>query len=327
MARGRPRPGEPRTGSRVMPGPLPATAIIARIMHRLLLPAAAFAAFAASAQAQDAPPLADPAQAQTPAQAEAVLEASVFDGDFLVVGLGAAAMPSYEGSNDGAIVPAGGIFGRLGGVGINPRAGGVALDFIPDARGQRLSFSLGPVVRYRGNRRSAIKDPVVERLGKRDAVIEGGVAFGATLTGVLNPFDRVSLGADVRWDISGKGGGRVIAPGATYFTPVSKGQVIGVRAGAEFVDRKYVAYNHGIDAAGSAASGLPQYAARGGFKEWNLGAFTGFDLSGNFLDGGFAIGAGAQYSRLQGSAAETPITALRGSRGQWFLGGGIAYTF
>ncbi|RZJ94436.1 MAG: MipA/OmpV family protein, partial [Novosphingobium sp.] len=86
-------------------------------------------------------------------------------------------------------------------------------------------------------------------------------------------------------------------------------------------------YNYGIDAAGSAASGLPQYAGRGGFKEWNVGAFTAIDLSGNFLDGGFALGVGAQYSRLQGSAAETPITSIRGKRGQFFVGGGLAYTF
>lgn len=286
----------------------------------------------APAAAQDVrisadPAPADPAEAQTPAQADAVLARSVFDGDFLIVGLGAASLPSYEGSNDRSLTPAGGVLGRLGGVEISPRAAGVALDFIPDAKGQHLGFSLGPVVRYRANRTGGIKDPVVRQLGELDAVIEGGVALGATFKGVLNAFDRVSVGADVRWDVSGKGAGRVIAPGLSYLTPVSKGQVIGARLGAEFVDRKYARYNYGIDAAGSAASGLPQYAARGGFKEWNVGAFAAVDLSGNFLDGGVALGAGAQYSRLQGSAAETPITAIRGKRGQWFLGGGLGYTF
>lgn len=255
------------------------------------------------------------------------MASSVFDGDFLVVGIGAVSMPSYEGSNDRSIMPAGGVFGRLGGVGISPRAAGLALDFIPERKGERLSFNLGPVVRYRGNRNRSIKDPVVERLGKLDAVVEGGVAAGLTLVGVLNAFDRVSVGADVRWDISGKGGGRVIAPGVTYFTPVSQGQVIGTRVGAEFVDRKYADYNYAIDAAGSGASGLPLFRGQGGFKEWNVGAFTAFDLSGNFLDGGFALGVGAQYSRLQGSAAESPVTAIRGKRGQLFVGAGVSYTF
>jgi outer membrane scaffolding protein for murein synthesis (MipA/OmpV family) len=301
-------------------------------MHRFRLPTVAFsvAAFAVSAApafAQDVPPPTDPAQAQTTAQADAVLAASVFDGDFLVVGLGGVSLPSYEGSDDRTLSPIGGVFGRLAGVGINPRAAGVALDFVPEQKGEKISFNLGPVVRYRANRKGKVKDPVIKLLPRLDGVIEGGVAVGLTYKGVLNSFDRVSLGADVRWDIAGKGSGRVIAPGFTYFTPVSKGQVIGARVGAEFVSAKYANYNYAIDAAGSAASGLPQYRARGGFKEWNLAAFTAVDLSGDFLDGGVSLGGGVQYSRLQGSAAETPITALRGKRGQWFAGVGIGYTF
>jgi outer membrane scaffolding protein for murein synthesis (MipA/OmpV family) len=298
-------------------------------MRRTILPVLVFAASAVAAHAQDTSSAQAPApeQASTPAEAEAVMASSVFDGDFMIVGAGAVSLPSYEGSNDRSITPAAGVFGRLAGVDINPRAGGLALDFIPEAKGQRVAFSLGPVARYRANRTGKVKDPVVRRLGKLDSVIEGGVALGVTVKGVLNSFDRVSVGTDVRWDVSGKGGGRVIAPGLTYFTPVSKGQVIGGRAGAEFVDRKYAQYNYGISPAGAAASGLPVYTARGGFKEWNLGAFTALDLDGNFLDGGFAVGAGVQYSRLQNSAAETPITSIRGNRGQLFFGGGLAYTF
>lgn len=298
-------------------------------MRRLFLPLAAFVASAVPAQAQDtsSPPPPAPEQAATPAEADAVMAHSVFEGDFLMVGVGAVGMPDYEGSNDGRIRPAGGLYGRIGGVGINPRAAGVALDFIPDPKGQRVEFSLGPVLRYRANRNGSVTDPVVARLGKLHAIVESGVAVGVTLKGVLNAFDRISVGTDVRWDISGHGGGRVIAPGLTYFTPVSKGQVIGARVGAEFVDDQYANYNYAISPAGSAASGLPQYRAHGGFKEWNLGAFTAFDLDGNFLDGGFALGAGMQYSRLQGSAAETPITSIRGSRSQWYFGGGLAYTF
>lgn len=295
-------------------------------MRRLFPTVIVFAAFTQPVLAQETLPPADPAQADTPAEAQAVLESSVFDGDFLVVGVGGVSMPSYEGSNDRTLSPLAGVFGRIGGVGINPRAAGIALDFAPAEQG-RVAIAVGPVVRYRGNRSRGIKDPAVAALGKRGAVIEGGIAMGVTLKGVLNAFDRVSVGTDVRWDISGKGGGRVIAPGATYFTPVSKGQVFGARVGAEFVDHRYAAYNYAIDAAEGAASGLPPYRARGGFKEWNVGAFTAVDLSGNFLDGGFALGVGAQYSRLQGSAAETPVTSIRGKRGQWFFGGGVGYTF
>src|SRR5581483_12328949 len=98
-----------------------------------------------------------------------------------------------------------------------------------------------------------------------------------------------------------------------YFTPLSKAVVVGGRVGVEFVDDRYANYNYAISPEGSVASGLPAYHAHGGLKEVNAGAFVGYDLSGNFLDGGLAIGGGAMYSRLQGSAAETPITSVRGS--------------
>jgi outer membrane scaffolding protein for murein synthesis (MipA/OmpV family) len=295
-------------------------------MRHLLMPIASCAS-AVPAQAQEASSTPPPEQIATPTAADAVMARSVFAGNFLVVGAGAVVMPDYEGSDEGKIRPAGFVYGRLGGVGINPRAAGLALNFIPEAKGQRVEFSLGPVFRYRRNRNGSVADPVVARLGKLDAVIESGAALGITFKGVFHKYDRISAGTDVRWDISGHGSGRVITPGVIYFTPLGKGQVIGARVGAEFVDDKYASYNYAIGPVGSAASGLPQYRARGGLKEWNAGAFTAFDLDGNFLDGGLSLGVGAQYARLQGSAADTPITSIRGSRDQWYIGAGIGYTF
>jgi outer membrane scaffolding protein for murein synthesis (MipA/OmpV family) len=251
----------------------------------------------------------------------------VFKGDYLIVGAGAAAVPSYQGSNDTTVVPAGGVLGNIHGIGINPRAAGVALDFVPDADDARIGFTLGPVIRYRSNRVHDINDPVVAKLGKLDAVFEGGVAVGVTVHRLLNRYDSLSVGSDFRWDISGKGSGLVIAPGATYFTPLSKAVVVGARVGAEFVDDRYAVYNYDVSAAGSVASGLPQYHAHGGLHNVNAGAFVGYDLSGNFLDGGLAVGAGAMWTKLHGSAAETPITSLRGSATQWVFGAGLAYTF
>jgi outer membrane scaffolding protein for murein synthesis (MipA/OmpV family) len=278
-------------------------------MRRLALP---LALLSAPAAAQDAPRL--------------ELEKSVFDGDFLIVGAGPVAVPSYEGSDSLSLIPAAGVAGRIGGIAINPRAAGIALDLVPDSD-KRVGFTLGPVLRYRTNRSGRIGDDVVARLGKLKGVLEGGVVAGVAIKRVLNPHDSLSASVDVRWDISGRGSGYIVSPGISYLTPVSRAQVVGLAATGNFVDTRYTRYNFSVTAAGAAASGLPVYDAKGGFKDWNLGVFTARDLDADFLNGGFAIAVGGMYSHLYGSAAASPVTRIRGRSSQWLFGGGLAYTF
>lgn len=261
------------------------------------------------------------------ADSGAAPEKSVYDGDFLIVAAGPVVIPSYEGSNDTAIMPGLAIAGRVHGIGINPRAAGIAFDVIPDKEGSRVGFSFGPVLRLRMNRSGSIKDPVVARLGKLPRVFETGVQAGLTLRHVLDSHDQLSIGAEVRWDVSGHGSGYIVTPSVSYLTPLSRKMVAGALFSTEFADSRYAHFNYDVTPAGSAASGLPAYSAHGGFKAFNLGMFLARDLNGNLLDGGFLIGGGVMYSRLYGSAAETPMTSIRGSRNQWFFGGGLGYVF
>lgn len=268
--------------------------------------------------------------AQPAAAQEISTDNSVFSGDFLIAGAGVAVAPNYEGSDDLVAMPAGAVAGRLGGIGINARAFGLSLDLISDAdRKGGIGFTLGPVVRYRTNRSGRIIDDVVAKLGKLKGVVEVGVTLGIDAKKVLNPYDSVSFSVDLRWDASGRGSGLIVAPGVSYLTPVSKGIAVGGALNANFIDNRYANYNFSISPAGSLATGgvLPIYTARGGLKDVGVGAFTAFDLNGNFLDGGPAIGIGAMYSRLFNSAAESPITSLRGRRSQLIFGAAASYTF
>lgn len=269
--------------------------------------------------------------AALPAAAQEIsTENSVFSGDFLIAGAGVAVAPNYEGSDDLVVMPAGAVAGRLGGIGINARAFGLSLDLIPDGdRKGGIGFTLGPVVRYRTNRSGRIVDDVVAKLGKLKGVVEVGVTLGIDAKKVLNPYDSLSFSVDLRWDASGQGSGLIVAPGVSYLTPVSKGIAVGGALNANFVDSRYANYNFGITPAGSMATGgvLPAYSARGGLKDVGVGMFTAFDLNGNFLDGGPAIGLGAMYSRLFNSAAESPVTSIRGRRSQLIFGAAASYTF
>jgi MipA family protein len=259
--------------------------------------------------------------------AEDAPEKDAFEGDYLVVGLGVASVPSYEGSNDSAIIGAGGITGRIAGIGIGARSGGISLDFVPDQQDSRIAFGLGPVARWRGNRTAHIVDPVVASLGKLKGTIEVGVAGSLTVKRLITPVDTLTFSADIRWDATGNGAGQVVSTSVSYFTPVSKAAVFGLSAASDIIDTQYANYNFSVSPAGSLASGLPVFTAKGGLKTIGLRGFAGYDLDGNLRNGGLAVVGGFGWSRLYGSAAQTPLTSIRGSASQWLFGAGMAYTF
>jgi outer membrane scaffolding protein for murein synthesis (MipA/OmpV family) len=254
-------------------------------------------------------------------------EKNVLNGNFLIVGAGVAMVPDYEGSKNQSITPAAGILGRVGPIGFSPRAAGIAFNFVPSKSGQRITFSLGPVIRRASNRHGDVDNRQVEALGKLPATWELGAATGVTLHKLLSPYDALSVSADFRWDVSGHGAGRIITPSVGYYTPLSRGILIGGNASMDIVDAKFANYNYAISTVQSLASGLPTYVAHSGTKAKSVSGFAAFDLNGNFLDGGLSLVGGVSYSKLEGSAAETPMTSLVGQRSQVVYGVGLAYTF
>lgn len=265
-----------------------------------------------------------PVRAQDPVPTPAK---TIFDGDYLTVGAGAAIGPSYDGSDDYVVFPIVAVQGRLGGIGIAPRPGGIALDFIGDRDDAKLSFQLGPVARLRLDRHSQIEDPVVAALGKRDVAVEVGGNAGFSINRITNPYDSLTFSLDARWDVAKAHRGMVVAPNATYQTPLSKGSFAALSLSAEHVDDDYARYYFSVTPAESLASGLPAYAARKGWKSAGIGLLGGLDLDGNLTNGGFAVYAGANYSRLFGNFKRAPIVSVRGSPDQFTGAIGIGYTF
>lgn len=261
------------------------------------------------------------------AQNDGSQAATVFDGNYLTVGVGGFYGPSYEGSDDYIAFPAPVIQGNLLGVAITPRPGGAALDFIPDAKGAKIGFSLGPVATYRRDRVTRIQDPVVKRLGKLKSAVEVGGSAGVTVYDLVTGYDSLTFSGDARWDVAGAHKGMLYGPTVSYLTPVSKGAAINLAVTAEHMDRDYANYYFTVSPAGSLASGLPAFQAKAGWKSIGVNALVGVDFDGDLTNGGLAGFVTGGYTKLLGDAKRTPITRIRGNSDQFLAGAGLAFTF
>lgn len=283
-----------------------------------LAPLTPLAAQDAAQDAEDAPP-ADVTGADEPEGIRGV-------GEFFSVGAGVALIPSYDGSDDYTISPLPLVQGSIGGVGVSPRAGGFALDLVPNSIGGARIVA-GPAIRVRLNRTGDTHDDVVNLLPERDIAVELGVSGGVSFPAVLNPYDRLTVSTDVSWDIAGAHGGNVVTPVVSYVTPLSEGIAALLAISGEYVSNDFMDYYYSVTPADAAVSGLPQFDADAGFRNVGAQLLVGFDLNGDLRDGGLALFAMGGYSRMLGDAAATPLTSLRGSKDQWLLGAGLAYTF
>jgi len=252
---------------------------------------------------------------------------TVFDGDFLSIGIGAAYGPSYEGSDDFEVYPAPALIGRIGGINIQSRGPGLALDLIADDPDARIGFVLGPVGRLRFDRDGDTGDAVINRLPDRDIAGELGVTAGVQVSRLLSPYDTLSATVDVVWDVTGVHDGRIISPQLAYFTPVSRGAAVTLSVSADFVDDDFADYYFSVTPEGSAASGLPVFTADGGLKSVGGFALLAIDLDGDLANGGWGLFAGGGYKRLYNDFSDSPIVSIRGDADQVLGVLGVGYTF
>lgn len=258
------------------------------------------------------------------------LEDSVFSGDFLSVGVGAAINPSYTGSDDYVITVLPIVQGSLGGVSISPRAGGVTLDFI-QAPEEGPDLNLGLSARVRGNRASQIEDDIVLLYGELDRAVEIGPSIGVTIPQVLHPFDSVTFTTDVMFDMAGAHGGTIVSPSVSYSSPLSRAVFANLSISAEWGDEDFQDYNFAVrdaDYTGSGTAPLAEFDPDGGgFTSAGITLLLGIDLDGDITNGGLGLVVIGGYSRVLGDAAATPFTRVRGTRNQFLGAVGLGYTF
>src|SRR5215218_5961683 len=212
--------------------------------------------------------LAVPLLAAGPALAQDAEEGRPYDRNSLTIGLGAAYVPSYEGSDDYILTPISLAFGKISAFGFATRGTALYVDLVPDKRDAPVDFDFGPLANVRLDRTNRIKDPRVRALGEIDTAIELGAWAGIRKNGVLHEYD--SIGARVAWqkDVTDTHGSTIVTPAIEYSSPLSTKTLVSFSLQAEHVGDGYARTYYSIGPAGAAASGLAVYNADGGWKNW-----------------------------------------------------------
>jgi outer membrane scaffolding protein for murein synthesis (MipA/OmpV family) len=277
--------------------------------------AAMTACLASPALAQEQPPA-----AQLPSADE------VSKRDTLTIGVGAAVLPDYEGSDDYRIIPAAAVRGQYHGFSFSTRGTYLYVDVIPQSG--KVDFDVGPIVGVRFNSRRNIDDPIVRLLPKRKRAIEVGGFAGVSFHGVTNPYDRLAFRVDMLHDVGNAHKSTTFSPNVEFSTPLSRRTYASANVGAEFVSNKFADYYFTITPADRLATGnqLPVFNAGGGMKNWKGGLLLNQSITGDLL-GGLSIFGVGQYSRLVGDFKRSPIVSQRGSASQWLGALGLAYTW
>lgn len=248
-------------------------------------------------------------------------------GNSITVGVGAALVPTYEGSDNSRVVPVPAIRGNIDGYAFSTRGTKLVVDIVPNDEGPVWDYQFGPVVSLNFNRVGDPGDARVDALGRKKIALEVGGMVGIGKTGVItSDYDKLSVSAVFVNDVTGIHNSFTLTPQIDYGTPLSRRAYVGLSASATYVGNGYANTYFGVSPSQVAASTLPAFNPESGFKNWSLSALGAYSITGDLLGGVQLIG-GVSYSRLLSDFANSPITRIAGDRNQWFYALGVAYTF
>jgi len=271
--------------------------------------------------------LATPAFAQESVPLAPLIDPAALDGDSLTIGVAGGVVPSYEGSNDYVLAAVPVVRARVSRINIAVRGNRAWADLVPTGGGPGWDFQLGPVAQVNFNRSAAIVDPRVRLLPHSKMAVELGGYVGIGKQGVItSDYDKLNISVAAVYDVAGSHSSTVITPSIDYSTPLSTKSFIALSLSGDYMGEGYADAYYSINAAGSAASGLPAFNAAKGWKDWNLAALGAVSLTGDLTHGLSLIG-GVNYRHLLNDAAASPVTRIAGSSSQWTGLLGLAYTF
>jgi MipA family protein len=247
------------------------------------------------------------------------------DRNAMTLGLGAGAIPSYEGSNNYRFIPAPVVRGRVEGFGFNTVGTHLYVDLVRDLQG-RIDVQAGPVIGVNPNRAGGIGDRRVRALGELDLAFEAGGYIGVVKTGLATPFDSLAFNVSYQRDLTDTHDSFIVRPQLAYVRPLDFKTAVRISVDAEIVGGGYARTYFGVTPEGAAASGLAAYRLSGGWKDIGVTLGASRSLSGTLLKGWSVFGL-AGYNRALGDFADSPVVRDAGDANTFIGSVGIAYSF
>ena len=231
--------------------------------------------------------------------------------------LGAGVSNEYEGSEDFEPLPLFG--GRLQYEGYYAQLIGTGVK-VNVLNSQRFNF--GPILNYRFGRDDDVENTAVSRLDEVDDSFEAGLFARMNFRPNSTTRHRAGIEVDFRQDISDGHEGFLFTIGADYSTPIGERWDLGFDLSTTYASDDYMQSFFGVNAAGSARSGLRQFDAEGGFKDVSFAISPSYSFNESW-----GVFGRLQYSELLGDASDSPIVDDEGSSSQFFAGLGVSYRF
>ena len=152
------------------------------------------------------------------------------DDNQLTIAVGAAAIPSYDGSDDTVVTPGAIVRGKVSGHSFFSRGTSLYFNLIKDKPSSSgLDVGFGPLTTVRLTRTRSIRDPQVKALGKLDPSVEIGGWGEIGKTGLFSgKYDSLSFRLTYAHDIAGAHDSYFIKPSLEYGTPITETTFLGV---------------------------------------------------------------------------------------------------
>jgi outer membrane scaffolding protein for murein synthesis (MipA/OmpV family) len=174
-------------------------------------------------------------------------------------------------------------------------------------------LAVGPYLRYSGGRSD--NNDGLEGMGDIDRTLMAG-AFINYRHGPLR------FKSEVRQDVLDQKQGAVAVFRLGTKVPWNGTPLFTAYVSTTWASSVYMQSFFGVNAAQSARTGLPAYHPGSGIRDVSVSISSGYGLTGNW-----SVSAQAEYRRLLGDAADSPLVEDTGSANQFVIGAGLNYTF